>query len=121
MSKLINSKVSLWISRQVLREFATVLTRPQVFMTALPPSDVAARIRSLQPNYRLADETAAVTQNWLSLLETYPIGGKQIHDANIVATMQAYRIRRLFTLNLADFRRFESLITLVTLAELLTD
>ena len=40
-------------------------------------------------------------------------GGKQIHDANIVATMLAYGERRLLTLNARDFRRYTDRIELV--------
>ncbi len=47
------------------------------------------------------------------------MGGKQIHDANIVATMQVYNISHLFTLNIADFMRFSSFITLIELDELI--
>lgn len=47
-----------------------------------------------------------------------PIGGKQVHDANIVATMQAVSIMHLFTLNVSDFKRFQGIITLLTLDDL---
>ena len=39
--------------------------------------------------------------------------GKQVHDANLVATMLAHGIRRLLTFNLADFQRFAGLVELV--------
>ena len=32
--------------------------------------------------------------------------GKQVHDANIVATMLAHGVGRLLTFNVADFQRF---------------
>ena len=43
-------------------------------------------------------------------MSTITIGGKQVHDANIVATMQAHGLRRLLTHNTADFARFGALI-----------
>lgn len=46
------------------------------------------------------------------------MGGKQVHDANIVATMQIYKIPTLFTLNDVDFNRFQSLIMIMTLDQL---
>ena len=46
-------------------------------------------------------------------LFTVAVGGKQIHNANIVATMLAYGERKLLTLNAADFRRYEDRIELV--------
>ena len=42
------------------------------------------------------------------------MGGKQVHDANIVATMLANGVTPLLTFNAADFRRFGSRIELVT-------
>lgn len=49
------------------------------------------------------------------LLAQVRVAGKQIHDANIVATMQVYGILRLLTHNTAHFARFAHLITLVPL------
>lgn len=43
------------------------------------------------------------------------MSGKQIHDANIVATMIAYRIEYLLTHNVVDFERFTSLIHILPL------
>ena len=47
------------------------------------------------------------------LCREVPLGGKQIHDANIVATMPAHGERRLLTFNAADFRRYGTRIELV--------
>jgi predicted nucleic acid-binding protein len=52
----------------------------------------------------------AVTANSLTLLGTIAIGGQQVHDASIVATMQTCGLRRLLTHNTADFARFGALI-----------
>ncbi len=43
--------------------------------------------------FQVADDTPAVTAHLLALMEIYAIGGKQVHDANLVATMQANNIR----------------------------
>ena len=40
--------------------------------------------------------------------------GKQIHDANVVATMPAHGESRLLTFNAADFRRSADYIELVS-------
>ena len=55
-----------------------------------------------------------VVTDWLvSLCRQIPVGGGQIHDANIVATMLAYGERKLLTLNVVDFRRYTDHIELV--------
>jgi len=70
------------------------------------------RARYLQSRFRVADETQQVTDRLLILIERFPVGGKQIHDAAIVATMQAHGIRGLLTATPADFRRYGDLISL---------
>ncbi len=57
-----------------------------------------------------------VTARLLALVQAVPMGGKQIHDANLVASMQAYGIPRLLTNNVADFKRFGPWITVVPMA-----
>lgn len=46
-----------------------------------------------------------VAETLIALCRAIPMGGKQVHDANIVATMLAHGTRRLPTFNTADFRR----------------
>jgi predicted nucleic acid-binding protein len=105
-------RATLWISRQVLREYLSAVTRPQAAGPALPLQVAANRVRWFAQRFRVADETAEVTGNLLSLLDSIPAAGKQVHDANIVATMLAHGIRRLLTFNVADFRRFEAFIAI---------
>ena len=54
-----------------------------------------------------------VAELLITLCREVLVGGSQIHDANIVATMLAHGERRLLTFNVADFRRFEGRIELV--------
>jgi len=46
---------------------------------------------------------------------TIPLSGKQIHDANIVATMLVHHIPALLTTITEDFKRFSHLITVLPL------
>jgi predicted nucleic acid-binding protein len=101
----------LWISRQVLREFIAARTRPQTFARPSPPAVVIERVRFLEEHFHVADDTAAVTGRLVRLLRDFNIGGKQVHDAYIVATLLAYDIPCLLTHNVKDFERFgETLI-----------
>lgn len=101
---------TLWISRQVLREFIAARTRPQTFAQPSIPGLLIDRIRYLEERFQVADDTAAVTGQLLKLMEEFKIGGKQIHDANIVATMLADDIPCLLTHNVKDFERFGNII-----------
>lgn len=96
---------TIWISRQVIREYLVTMTRPQTFEN-LPRTTVLEQIGQFTERFQVADDTAAVTERLLQLLADYPLGGKQVHDANIVATLQAYAIPALLTHNVKDFERF---------------
>ncbi len=121
ITQLILNNALLWVSRQVLREYAAVFTRPQTYTLPVPTGAIATQIRMIEARFQVADETALVTDQLCSLLETVALGGKQVHDANVVATMQIYGITRLFTLNPIDFTRFSNVITVLTLEDVLKD
>ncbi len=104
------SGAELWISRQLLGEYLATLSRPQSFTAPVPVATLVADIGRFQAQFQIAEDGPAVTANLLTLLTTIVIGGKQVHDANIVATMQTHGLRRLLTHNTADFARFGALI-----------
>jgi len=96
---------ALWVSRQVLREYLVTLTRPQTF-SAVPRTTVLEQVRLFVERFQIADETGTVTAKLLDLMAEVSGGGKQIHDANIVATMLSHDIPALLTHNVKDFERF---------------
>jgi predicted nucleic acid-binding protein len=104
-----------WISRQVLREYLVMLTRPGVLPMPLAGALAVNQISALTSMYHVADETAQVTKELLTLITKGLASGKQVHDANIVATCLANGIPRLLTHNIADFKRYSSLITIDTI------
>ena len=109
------SGVELWISRQVLREYLAALSRPQTFSSPRPVAILVERVEYFQSRFRIAEDGPGVTAQLLTLMQQVPVGGKQVHDANIVATMQAHGIPRLLTANPGDFARFGHLISVLSL------
>lgn len=107
--------VEIWISRQVLREYLAVLSRPQSYTAPLAPDVLSEDVQRFQQRFHVADEDVRVTQQLTLLLQQIPSGGRQVHDANIVATMLVYGIRSLVTHNVDDFTRFTGLITVAPL------
>jgi predicted nucleic acid-binding protein len=103
----------LWINRQVVREYLAVVTRPsrtpphQPLMSA---EGARSSVESLLQVFRIADDAAATTAQLLEILTQIPVAGRQVHDANIVATMLSNGIPTLLTFNLDDFRRFSAMI-----------
>jgi predicted nucleic acid-binding protein len=108
-----HENVEPWVSLQVLREYLAVVTRPQVHGPALPMSDALADVMRLRTAFRVTTDLPDGFDRLLRLLEAHPGGGKQVHDANLVAAMLGQGIRRLLSFNAADFRRFEPLIELI--------
>ncbi len=106
---------TLWISRQVLREYLATLTRPQQFSTPVSVSTLITQVHHFVGRFHVADERSQVTDTLLMLLDQVPMGGRQVHDANIVATMLVYGIPQLLTNNTDDFTRFSSFIRILPL------
>ncbi len=117
MDEQIDAAVELWINHQVIREYIVQATRPQSFMKPMTIEQVEAQITGMRALFHIADETEVVTAQLLQLLKAYPTQGKAVHDANIVASMLVNQIDTLLTLNVADFRRFEDRIKIVTIEE----
>ena len=103
----------LWISRQVLREYLATVTRPQRDHPAAPMAAAIADVERFAREFNLAEDGPGIFDRLRSLLALVPVAGKQVHDANIAATMLDYGIARLLTFNAADFRRFAPQVEVV--------
>ena len=104
---------SLRISRQIIREYLATVTRPQTWLVPLTLGQALDDVNRMLNTYGILEDGPEVTETLIALLREAPAGGRQIHDANIVATMLAYGERRLLTFNLADFRRYGDRIELI--------
>ena len=114
LARLEAEGTELWISRQVLREYLAAVTRPGSTGAApMTRAEAADAIEGFITAYHVAEGGADVTNQLLDLVRRVPMGGKQIHDANIAATMLAHGIARLLTFNADDFRRFAPRIEVV--------
>ncbi len=98
------------ISRQVLREYLAAVTRPQSWAKALTLAEATADVDRFVQRFAVLEDGPGVWNELMTLTRGFAFGGKQVHDANIAATMLAYGITRLLTFNAVDVRRFDSLI-----------
>jgi predicted nucleic acid-binding protein len=101
------SGLVLYTSGQIMREYLAVATRPvdQNGLGMARP-DAVANVRALRARLNLLAEDIKVSDRLLELLETIECAGKQIHDANVVATMLVHGIDTVVTMNVDDFARF---------------
>ena len=110
-----NSEEPLHISRQIVREYLVVVTRPQTWSGSLTMGDALKDAMRLLSSFAVLEDGPNVMAVLTTLCREVPVAGKQIHDANIAATMLAHGERRLLTLNAKDFQRYEKRIELVKL------
>ena len=115
LEKYERERVEIWISRQILREYLATLSRNTGANPPLTISELVADIGAFESRYRIAEDGASVSRRLLDLLVAVPSGGKQVHDANIVATMLVHGLKRLLTHNVGDFKRFAPWIDLIPL------
>ena len=75
--------------------------------------DALADVAWMLEQFDILEDGESVTRILMALCEEIPVTGRQIHDANIVATMLAHGEHRLATRNEKDFRRYGDRIEIV--------
>jgi predicted nucleic acid-binding protein len=101
------------ISRQVLREYLSVMTRQQFWGKPLTLAQAVTDTGEFIRQFAVLEDSPLVWDRLIMLSRRYSFAGRQVHDANIVATMLAHGERRILTFNGPDFRRFGRLIEVV--------
>ena len=98
------------ISRQIVREYLAVVTRPQTWSAPLVMSEALRDVGWFLSTFDVLEDGPDVTRMLIALCREVPVAGRQVHDANIVATMLAYGERRLLTFDQDDFHRYHDRI-----------
>jgi predicted nucleic acid-binding protein len=112
-----NRGTLLATSGQILREYLVVATRPrEVNGLGLGVEDALANVSAFRRRMRLLPENEETWDRLQALLARYGCQGKQIHDANLVATALASDVGKLVTGNARDFVRFSSDVEVIDLA-----
>lgn len=76
-------------------------------------AEALADVTRFSASFVILEDGPEVGKRLMELCRLVPLGGRQVHDANIVATMLAHGERRLLTMNGRDFQRFEPRIKIV--------
>ena len=79
-----------------------------------PAAEAIEDVRRLEEIHAVLEDGAEATERLYQLPLHTLTGGKQVHDADTVATMLAHGAMRLLPFNTADVRRFTPRIELVT-------
>jgi len=110
LRNLEQEEAELVISRQVLREYLASMSRPNTLTKELPRTSIIQDIRTFEEDFTVLNDGPEVTAKLLELAESIDVSGKQIHDANIAATMLVNDVFELLTHNVSDFKRFRQYI-----------
>src|SRR5437667_3999701 len=90
---------SLYVTSQILCEFYSIVTNARRVPKPRSPEDALRAITSLLEFLHVLPIPARTVQGWLDLLRRHPVTGGEIFDLQIVATMQANGVQRIYTFN----------------------
>jgi len=93
------------------------MTKPHTLTAQIPIPLLIQDVYDFAERFHVAEDGERVTARLLSLMSEVPVGGKQVHDTNIVATMLVHDIPRLLTHNVDDFKRFARYIKVIPLVQ----
>jgi predicted nucleic acid-binding protein len=113
VAQLLAEGHQLWVTSQNIIEFWVVATRPvDVNGLGWSVEKTRAEIEQILNQFPQLEETPPIFPLWLNLVTIYQIKGKRVHDARLVAVMQAHAITHLLTFNPGDFSNIDN-ITIV--------
>lgn len=105
---------------QVVYEYWSVATRPAANNgLGLSPDEAQRDLTDYLNLFTLLKDERAVYERWYSLVRTYRVTGKNVHDARLVAAMERHAISHLLSLDVADFSRYAG-VTVLTPTTLLS-
>ena len=106
--------ITLYVTSQILCEFYSIITnrrRVRVVSSTAEALSIISAMLALPGLYVLPIPARAVA-GWMQLLQRHPVTGGDVFDLQIVATMQANGIQRIYTFNTDDFEVFPELAVL---------
>lgn len=102
----------LYVSSQILCEFFSIITNPRRVAAASSATEALHTISAMLalPGLRVLPIPARAVAGWMELLQRHPVTGGDVFDLQIVATMQAHGLQRIYTFNTDDFDVFPGLV-----------
>ncbi len=113
LSRFREENKRLWINGQVIREFWRSASLLKMKGRLLASQEITQTLHRAVAAMQVADETPAVREHLLALVQAYDVRGIAVHDANIVATMLAHDIEAVCTLD-AGFQRYRERIAILS-------
>jgi len=114
LAQLLARDDEVYLTPQNFIEFWAVATRPlEANGFGWTSGRTANEVTGLQARFPLLPDSPEVFTRWLELVKELPLRGKRVHDARLVAVLQAHAVEHLITFNASDFAAFSSVVSLV--------
>lgn len=106
---------ALCVTPQVLAEFYAVVTDSRRVAVAKQPDEALQAVADLlaMPGLTLLGMPAEIVSHWIELVRRRPVTRGAIFDVQLVATMLANGIKRIYTFDRSDFEQFTEIEVLV--------
>jgi uncharacterized protein len=104
-----DSSTTLYVTSQILCEFYSIVTNPRRVPRPRSSADAVRAISDLLVFLHVLPIPARAVEGWLDLLRRHPVTGGDVFDLQIVATMMANGLQRIYTFNTDDFGMFSEL------------
>ena len=115
IKKFLMNGDDLIVCPQVLRECYAVMTRPIASNgLGLSYSDANNNLQQLETTYKLINDQPMIYSTWKNLILRFNVVGRNAHDTNIAAFMIDHSIDAIYTKNVKDFKRFNTLINIIS-------
>ena len=110
LARLLRQGDEVYLTPQNFIEFWAVATRPvEANGFGWSSERTTKEVTELQERFPLLPDSPEIFTRWLELVKALPVHGKRVHDARLVAVLQAHAAEHLITFNTSDFNVFESL------------
>ena len=107
-----NGSTTLYVTSQILCEFYSIVTNARRVPKPRSSADALSAIAGLLGFLHVLPVPVHTVDGWLDLLHRHPVTGGDVFDLQIVATMLANGVQRIYTFNMGDFEVFSELSVL---------
>ena len=107
LARLFEQGDEVYLTAQNFIEFWAVATRPvEANGFGWTREQTAKEVNDLRERFAFLPDSPDIFTRWLELVTQFPVRGKRVHDARLVAVLQAHGVEHLVTFNTADFAGF---------------
>lgn len=87
LQQFVDEGILICVSNQIIREYLSGISRALLTSGQYNPAQLVKDAQRIEHEYEVYEENAQTRRNLLTSLGQFKTGGKQVHDANIVARM----------------------------------